>query len=89
MTTLAQKRLPSLRTRQPSASNLPDLLRLAVPAPARRSADLPCIEAREVRPDDFLGLVAFDALGTRVPVRDAAFGIEHENGVVGDAGATI
>ena len=35
--------------------------------------------------DDLLGRVALDALGARVPARDPALGVEHEDGVVPDA----
>ena len=43
------------------------------------------VEAREMLSQDLLRLVAGDALGARVPARDAAFGVEHENRVVDDA----
>ena len=66
MTTLAQKREPSLRTRQPSSSKRPFAgrdLELALGL-ARRDV-LGRIEDREVLADDLVGLVALDALGAR------------------------
>ena len=43
------------------------------------------VEAREMLADDLGGGVALDALRAGVPARDAALGIEHEDGVVDDA----
>jgi hypothetical protein len=43
------------------------------------------VEARQPLADDLVGLVAEDALGARIPAGDAAFGVEHEDGVVDDA----
>src|SRR5262249_24646451 len=43
------------------------------------------VEAREVLADDLVGAPALDALGADVPGRDAAVGVEHEDGVVEDA----
>ena len=86
MTTLAQNREPSLRTRQPSSSNRPVArrdLQLAL-ALARRHV-LRRIERREVLPDDLLGRVALDSLRTGVPGCDTAIRIEHEDRVVPDA----
>ena len=40
------------------------------------------VEAREVLADDFVGVVALDALGARVPARDAPFGVKHADRVV-------
>ena len=86
MTTLAQNRVPSLRTRQPSASYLPvaagRLQRLA------GNSALPVlvgIECEKCRPSDFLARVALDPLGPRIPVDDVPVGIEHEDRVIGDA----
>src|SRR5690606_6469223 len=50
-----------------------------------RRAVLGRVEAREVEADDLLGGVALDALRARVPVGDDAVGVEHEEGVIGDA----
>ena len=44
------------------------------------------IEDREVPPDDLVGRVAFEALGSRVPAQDLASGIEHDEGVLLDSG---
>ena len=35
--------------------------------------------------DDFLGLVALDALGPLVPVGDVTFGVQHIDRIIGDA----
>ena len=43
------------------------------------------IEAGEMLADDLVGEVALDALGARVPVGHVSFGIEHVDGVIGDA----
>ena len=86
MITLAQKREPSLRTRQPSSSKRPSR-----PRPPARVAESPEIDSlfwvkgRERFAEDFIGGVAFDPLGSLVPAHNAAFGIEHEDGVIPDA----
>src|SRR5437868_207689 len=102
MTTLAQKRVPSLRTRQPSSSKRPTRFassssrsgqRLATDAlgllqlvlrPAAVDVGL-AVKDREMLADDLGGGVTLDALGARVPGRDAALGVEQEDRVVGDA----
>src|SRR6185295_10820238 len=43
------------------------------------------VKAVEGLADDLVGLVAFDALGSRIPTQHCSFSIEHENGVVLDA----
>src|SRR5665213_2539411 len=43
------------------------------------------IKLREMPADDFLRKIALDTLRTEIPVGDVALGIEHVNGVVGDA----
>jgi hypothetical protein len=43
------------------------------------------VEAGDVRPDDLGRRVAVDALGARVPGRHPALGVEHDDGVVGQA----
>src|SRR5215204_1153238 len=43
------------------------------------------VEDREMLPDDLLGLVALDALSSKVPCCDVPIGVEHEDGVVLDA----
>ncbi len=43
------------------------------------------IEPAEMRPDDLVGCIAFDTLRPGVPARDAAFRVEHVDGVVGHA----
>src|SRR5690242_264758 len=43
------------------------------------------IEDGEVPADDLVGGVLVDALGAGVPRGDAPVGVEHEDGVVGDA----
>ena len=43
------------------------------------------VEAAEVLANDFARRVAVNPLRARVPVGDVAFGIEHEDRVVGDA----
>src|SRR5208337_4527644 len=50
-----------------------------------RSAVLLGVEPREVLSDDLLGAVALDALCAPVPVGDDAIGIDHVDGIVGDA----
>jgi hypothetical protein len=39
-------------------------------------------EAREMRADDFIGLIAEDVLRAGIPGRDVAIDIEHEDGVI-------
>ena len=75
ITTFAQNREPSLRTRHPSSSNRPsrprDLeLESGIPAGDVRIR----IERGEVLADDLVGLVALDALRAFVPARDAPVG---------------
>src|SRR5204862_113362 len=43
------------------------------------------IERGEVRTEDLVGAVAFDALGAGIPARDAPVRVEHEDGVVSNA----
>src|SRR6185503_13340769 len=43
------------------------------------------VELREVLPDDLVGAVAFDALGTGIPGENVAVRIESEDGVVANA----
>jgi hypothetical protein len=43
------------------------------------------IEAAEMLSDDLVGTITLDAFRAGVPVGDLAFGIEHEDSVVGDA----
>src|SRR5258705_177129 len=90
-TTLAQKRLLSLRKRQPSSSKRP---RRSASSSARGGLQLVLrptlvdrrlgIERGEVPPDDFLGLVPLYALGPPVPADDVSFRVEQEHRVVAD-----
>src|SRR5262249_26249700 len=57
-------------------------LERSVRHPAR--AILVGVEAREMAADDFLRRVALDALGARVPRRDAAVDVEHEETIIDD-----
>jgi hypothetical protein len=43
------------------------------------------VETAEVRADDFLGRIAFDALRAAVPARDVSIRVEVKDGVVDDA----
>src|SRR5258708_2478242 len=43
------------------------------------------VEERNVMSENFVGFVAFDRLGARVPAFDPTRGVQHENGVVPDA----
>ena len=86
MTTLAQKRVPSLRMRHPSSSKRPS--RAASFELARRLARphvVVGVEPREVRADDLARAIALDALGAAVPRRYMSLRVKHENGVVTDA----
>src|ERR1700738_1920707 len=86
MTTWAQNRLPSLRTRQPSFSDRPS--RSTVSNAFCGSPSFPIfnrVEFREVISDDFPGQITFDAARTKVPVGHNAFCVEHVNGVVGNS----
>ena len=85
ITTLAQKRLPSLRTRQPSASNRPSVMAVCsarVGTPAARSSG---IESREVLADDLSRRIALDALGAGIPAGDDTVRVQHVERIVGDA----
>ena len=42
------------------------------------------VEPREMLPDDFMGRIALEALGARIPARHHAGGIEHVDGVIVD-----
>ena len=87
ITTCAQKRLPSLRTRQPSlliAAFARRGFQRALRA-APRGAIFLGIEAREMLADDLVRRIALDALRPRIPVGDDAFGVEHIDRIVGDA----
>src|SRR5579872_918547 len=42
------------------------------------------VEAGEVLPDDFVGRIALDVLGARIPAHDVAGGVEHEDRIVHD-----
>src|SRR5690606_17456493 len=64
-------------------ANVSSDLQLMLRQPARQR--LGWIEARKVLADDFVGLVAFEALGAGVPGLYMTSGIQHENGVVTDA----
>ncbi len=43
------------------------------------------IEARVMAPDDLFGCIALNALCTVIPTHDMTRGIEHDDGVFGDA----
>lgn len=82
ITMFAQKRAPSLRTRQPSCSIRP---RSAEPHQFLRPFALNIFlgkEAGEMFADDFIGRVVLDALSSRVPGCNVAFLIEQINSVV-------
>ena len=83
MTTLAQKREPSLRTRQPSSSNRPSAgaSRSSSSGQPRSTASWR-VEAGEVLADDLVGAVALDAARPRRSRWRPALGVEHEDGVV-------
>ena len=86
ITTLAQNCEPSLRTRRPSASNLPSRTRRL--EGARRHAGGAVgfgVEAPEMLADDLACAIALDALGAGVPVGDDAVGVEHVDRVVAHA----
>ena len=59
--------------------------RLRAPVAARRPPDLRRVKLREMRSDNFLGRITFDALCAQVPVGDNAFRAQHVNRVVGHA----
>ena len=84
--TSAQKREPSLRTRQPS---LLDAAALGGQAQQlRRPAAVDILlreEAREVLAQNLIGGVALDALAAGVPGHDVAVAVEQIDGVVADA----
>jgi hypothetical protein len=85
-TASAQKRVPSLRSRQPSCSLRP--LALGPLQHALRHAGgalLRRVEHREMLADDLVRAVALDALGARVPAHHPAGGVQQEDGVLGDA----
>src|SRR5438067_413009 len=83
ITTLAQKRDPSFRTRHPSSSK---------PAFFSRSAQLGIgpaflesvgrIKHRKMFSNDFIGSVAFDELCTDIPTANDSIGIQQQNSVV-------
>ena len=86
MTTSAQNRVPSFRTRQPSSSTRP-----SSGPPRATPAALPRAESsggrrRDVLADDLFRQIPLYQLGARVPGRDATRGVEQEDGVVLDAG---
>ena len=83
MTTLAQKRSPFLRIRQPSLSYLPVADGQALGHAG--DAILLGIKARVVVAQDLLAPIALDALGTRIPARHHPRRIEHVDGIVRDA----
>ncbi len=86
MTAFAQKRLPSLRIRQPSRSKRPS--EAAVFQRRRRQASRLVffgIEARKMLSDNLVGRVALDALSSRIPAGDIAFRVKHVDRVVIDA----
>src|SRR5215467_2303392 len=83
ITTLAQNREPSLRTRQPSASNLPSLVAVAnALAGTPGGAIFVRIEALKMPTDNLDGPITFDTLGPCVPVADDAGGIKREQSIV-------
>ncbi len=43
------------------------------------------VEAREMLADNLVGLIALEAPGARIPAGDMPLGIEHVDGIVGDA----
>ena len=82
----AQKREPSLRTRQPSSSTRP--LLDCEPQQLGRTPALEVFlrkEAGEVLADDLVGCVVLDALGARIPCHDVAVAIEKVDGVIAHA----
>ena len=86
MTTLAQNREPSLRTRQPSSSKRPSPAATSSSCAGQpRATASRRIEAREVLADDLVGPVALEPLGPGVPGEDVASRVEHEDRVVPDA----
>lgn len=84
--TVAQKREPPFRMRQPSSSNQP---RTAAVSSARcglpSATSSAVIEAREVLTDDFLRFVSLDPLRAAVPAAHASLRIEHEDRILLDS----
>ena len=86
MTMLAQKREPSLRTRQPSSST-----RSARGGQAQQLGGAAALlillrkEAREVQAENLVRLVALDALGAGVPGQHVAVAVEQIDGILADA----
>ena len=86
MTTPAQNVLPSLRTRQPSASYLPDVAAIASAFAGISFATLiRRIKRRKMAPDDFIARISLDPLGSRIPVHHMTLRIQHIDRVIGDA----
>ena len=85
MSTLAQNFVPSLRTRQPSPSNLPVVSAMRSARAGRPvAAILLRIELGEMPADDLLRAIALDALGAGIPGNDEPGGVQHEDRAVAD-----
>jgi hypothetical protein len=83
-TTLAQKCVPSFRTRTPSASKRPSraaVSKMCLGSPPARSSGV----KKRLKCCPTMRRVALEALRAGIPVRHDPIGIEHVNGVVGDA----
>ena len=86
MTTSAQNRVPSFRTRQPSLCHRPRVERRRQPCLGNAVPTVVVgVEGREVAADDLIGPVALQLLRAEVPGRDGAVGPQQEDGVVGHA----
>ena len=83
MTTEAQKRVPSLRMRQPSLSNLPSRAG-GLKGPGRKTGFLVflAVEPREVLADDLGGCVALETLRARIPTGHDPRRVQHVDGVI-------
>jgi hypothetical protein len=86
MTTDAQKRLPSFRIRQPSASKRPCLAGLG--KRQFRHAELNIfrsVESAEVLTNNFVRIVPFDALCTWIPGSYIAGSVQLKNRIIDDS----
>ena len=85
ITTSAQNREPSLRTRHPSFSHRPFAIGLPqTELREPRALILLRVELREVPSDDLVGPIALEALDAEVPARHSPVRVEQEDGVVAD-----
>src|ERR1044072_1728380 len=93
ITTFAQKRVPALRTRQPTPRIRPP--RATHPPVARRPLELArrfaardifgSVEHGEMAADDLVRAILLEALGAGIPARDVGFRVARKGRVVPDA----